>query len=111
MELVTAAANGVVDQAMTIQHFRLVQVGTITQLSLVYTVAGVARQGRNLFGGAGTDGAATRVNRVIAGPRVRADTPAHFFNVRTQPLGQVCHFVHEADLRGQHGVSGVLGRL
>ena len=48
---------------------------------------------------------------MVADPRIRADTEAHFLDVRAHSLSQVREFVHEADLRREHRVRSVLGQL
>ncbi len=55
--------------------------------------------------------ARARVQEVIADARVRANAAAHLFNVGAQHFGQVRHFVHERNARGQHGIGGVLGQF
>ena len=83
----------------------------IQQFGFVITVAGGAGQGLDVFREAGAAVTAAGIDEVVADTGVGTDTAAHFLDIRAQALGQVGHFVHEADLGGQHGVGGVLGQL
>ena len=60
---------------------------------------------------AGAAEAGARVQELVADARIGADAAAHLLDVGAERLGQVGHFVHEGDARGEHRVGGVLGEL
>ena len=51
------------------------------------------------------------VQKVVANTRIRPNTLAHHFNVRTQFFGQIGQLIHETDTCGQHGVGSIFGEL
>ena len=70
-----------------------------------------AFQRLHVLGKAGTTVTGARIDEAVADARVGTDTMADHLDVGADALGDVRHFVHEADLRGQHGIGGVLGQL
>src|SRR5690606_12381413 len=84
---------------------------SVQQFGVVIAVPCCAGQSLHIFRETGTAVAAARVDKVIADTRIGADTPTNFFNVCPQTLSQVGHFVHKADLGGQHRIGSVFGQF
>ena len=68
-------------------------------------------QGADIFGKATAAIARTWVDEVVANALVTANALPHGFNVCADTLSQVGHFIHEADLGGQHAIGRVFGQL
>ncbi len=65
----------------------------------------------HVFGEAAATVAHTGVDELIADARIAANAFAHCLDVGPQPLGQIGHFVHEADFGCEHAVGCVFGEL
>src|SRR5690606_6990063 len=70
-----------------------------------------ADQSLDVLGEAGAAVAGAGVDEVIADTRIRPNALAYHLDISAEQLGQVGHFVHEADLGRQDAVGGVLGPL
>ena len=83
----------------------------IEQPGFVIAIPRSAGQGLNIFRETGTTVTTTGIDEVITNARIRANTTANVFDIRTQPFRQIGYFVHETDFGRQHGVGGVFGEL
>ena len=68
-------------------------------------------QGAQVLGEAGPTEPDAGIDEIEADAGIGADAAPDLLDVGPQPIGQIGHLVHEADLGGQHGVRRVFGQL
>ena len=79
----------------------------VQQLRTVPGRFGARGQGPDILGETRPAVTATRVDEVVADPRIRSDADADVLDIGAEALGDIGQFVHEADSGGQHRVGGV----
>ena len=80
-------------------------------LGFIAVLAGGTLERLNILGKARTAVSRPGVDEAVADARIGADAVSDHFDIGSDALGDIGHFVHETDLGGQHGICRVFGQF